>query len=645
MDNLTKLSKNSFTLLVLYILLCPFAFVEQTPVLFYIGCLFLVSSTLSKKVGTIFDRMLIVTICSFAFNTLVGALAWVVDKPIVTHYWLILYAAITAAFVIGHVTKKVPIVDERPPLSLHRLLPMILCLLTFLIITMSFIGKIRTNYVYQFIGFGGDNVSHIDITNVVNTNKGYVYRENIITNGQTSYPQGMHLNISVLRTFIEKAQPQLDSIRGRSVTYVMLTAGFFSMFVYMGLLVARLFVPNSRQGLLAFIAIGTLLMTGPVFDFYVFGFQTHIFTLIMLLSQIYLLALFGDWNSKNIKTRNISYVTCLLLNVGLSFSWLFILPVSLGMLGFVMLKSFIADYQNDRLAQNTLKWFPAYIAIAAVSLIQIYVQLTYNSKKDALNETGFIEPVHTLYLLVFVLSCAILAFWNKRKHIAFTLQVLLIAILASTSFALVIYIYQMSQLGHLEYYFYKAAYNTIVIGLLVTPVTLLVLYNKLDIKKSKAIRYLLVTGSIWIVAVQISPLFKFVYQGQLQGLNPSLANSIGSYLDRNPSPKEPLISIGSCNRSYDYLATRLAGVLTGNNQDTFQSVAFVQLRDDRDDVIKTISRYSKSKEMKLTIVDNSGGKYRELLGSKIPSNSHYLVPTNDAPRRTPTTCPQQLPNN
>jgi hypothetical protein len=270
--------------------------------------------------------------------------------------------------------------------------------------------KFHTNYLYQFVTFGSDNLSHIELTNIVNNNQGYRYEpvatlSKELTKGLVGYPQGIHLNISLLREASSLSLSSIDTFRGQIFFYIFVTSGFFAMFAYIFVRFSQLIVSKTKLGSLFVATVFLILFGGPLLTFYLQGFHTHLLALGFMFAQMYLLCVFGR-NKSLTSERYTAYAIVMLFNVGISFTWFFILPVSLLASAIAILPDVWLDIkQKQQTITKFISWSLAYLLLGVIALAQLYVQLSFAPKSDPINEPGNINPTRQQYVILLGLAC------------------------------------------------------------------------------------------------------------------------------------------------------------------------------------------------------------------------------------------------
>ncbi len=618
------------------------------------------SMALPRQLGdTKIDRFVITCVVFFAFNTAVGAIFWLLKVELTQIALFSIYFLAVGGMVAYYLSRSSePNIDKstiKKPTLVNKLLtytPFIISAIVFLVIAIPLLSKYSTNYIYQFIGYGGDNVSHIELVNITEKFNGYHYGTiqdvgNDFTASHSSYPQGMHLNISILRDLLPDNIDFYKSVKAQLLFFMLVSTTYLSLLAYLFVLLAINLLPKVKRwySLPLIYAASYGLFFGGLLDFFLNGFHAHIFSLLLLLTQLYI-AIWLVGQKATDTTRSISLGVILLLSVGISFSWLFLLPIALAINGLLVLyfdlPRLVQIHHNRRKVFRILKWWLVYILIVAIALIQAYVQLRYSAKSDPINEPGFITPilpsVVVIFFLLVSLAYAYLRVDGKlieRKKVA----VLLLFTIISGLFSLYIYIYQVSSTGHVEYYFYKSAYTIIILGTLAAIVLCTAILDKLKlvatplgIISTGALFYFFASGTS---SLQLPP----VLNGQLQGVTPELANT---FADKINDPSSRIVSIGSCNRAQDFIITRLAGALRNQNTLKRQYVTFDQLSIKRDRAIHSINHYSEAAGSHLLIIDNKGGAYRSLFNDNVKNSADYITLGDNREARSSEACPSEL---
>lgn len=611
--------------------------------------------TFPRTVGNVYlDKFVIGLVLFFTLNTAIGAVFWILNIEISKQILFVIYYTVLAAILFYTKTRiNTATRSQRKPHwkeLFFNYTPLIVASVAFLTLITPLLFKESTNYIYQFIGYGGDNVSHIELVNITEKYNGYHYGTtaqvgNDFTASHSSYPQGMHLNISVLRDLTPLSIDYYKSIKAQLLFFVIVTSLFFALLTYIFTLTSLYLVRGmkTRLSLPITYAITYSLFAGVLLDFYLNGFHPHIFSLVFLLTQ-FLITTWIIKNSESITQRSIALTLVVMLNIGISFSWLFLLPISLlisaALILYYDLPRLLIAYRKKRSLIPVLKWWIIYIIIACVSLVQVYAQLSFSAKGDPINEPGFIAPVAPqLVAIFFLFSVLAFAIYRKRsialKHNSLAL---LLFTAISGVFALYIYIYQLSTNGQLEYYFFKSAYTVIIFGCFAIILLLSEIASRMKLTATVLGGGTLMVLLYFFASINTSAQLSPVLAGQLQGISPSLANT---FADEIVESNSNIVSIGSCNRAEDFLVTRLSGALRNKNFLSHQHVTFSQLSLKKKDAVRAVNAYYEATGDNFIIIDNDNGDYKKLFNKNIQDKIEYIE-LSDNSDRSQKSCPSEL---
>ncbi len=465
---------------------------------------------------------------------------------------------------------------------------------------------------YRLVAFRSDNISHIELIKAVNENGGYFYKNPSltgyrITENLAGYPQGFHFNVHV---FIEVLRPIFDT----TVSYRRLIFLFYlfsvGMYVLLGamfiVLAIRLTNSSSSSSVLLSSAVGLVLFTGLFFSLFALGFQTQIVSLALMLAM--LLLLHESVATPKIAEKKLYSLIGLVFLAGISFTWLFLLPVA-GLVYFLYWTHEFIRYAIGNIKDNIVFLFLT-LLLSLFVLIQPLVQIiNQTSRTPGVNEIGFTVILNTILVIALIVVAlgSLTNMFNKKERYLW-----LVVVGVSSLFSLYIYVYQWSRVGEARYYYHKSLFTLVLIGALLLSAFLVVLIQKSRLVNRKILIVSIFTAGVLISIYNVTNKTDYFQRQKSGGFSNELSVTIGKLIENDPSNGKKIIAVGSCNRAHDYVANRLASVLTDEYDIWRQGLVISLLAPDRHSLTRAIKTYQEIRSPELIIISTDYPLQKEL---------------------------------
>lgn len=599
MKHIAKDSQLSFkislaiVLILLIVSLTPFKIITLLAIILLGGYLLRVNLGYFYKV--------ILSFCIlFALNTLIAGVLFVLKLPFLVTPILLLYIII-----LGYCFIRYPVALKPLRLSSGASLisKILLSIIAFTILTLPVLS--HTDYsAYPIFSFSSDNISHIELLKVVENSQGYFYRpfdesKNVITEGLSGYPQGLHINMYFFKDALD---PVIDlSSNYRLVVFIYtFSAAMMVVFSWLLFLATKGFkkttVYASLPGGIATIS----LFTGLFFGLFALGSQSQVASMLLFIGM--LAFFYFSQGTKESVIRNAHFVFALLMLGAITFTWLLLLPAA-GLIAAYFTYAIYLKHPSKNLRTYFLP-VASSVAIFCITLIQVFVQLRYGSPKNhGVNEQGFsITP--DLYLISILVLSALLIVLIYRKHLSFWLA----PIVATSGFSMVVYLYQLYTVGEPRYYLFKSLYVVIMVSIIIISLGLGRLLEQQTAKESSLVKYATVLIALLIASLagiyNVSNPNDYAARRTSGGFSRELATVAIGYIEKNPNRGAQIITVGSCNRAQDYIATRLIGVLSDTNGTQRQALLTSQLINNKESLLDAIEKYQHGASRDLVIISS-----------------------------------------
>lgn len=540
-----------------------------------------------RHIGVL-TRSVLVLLTLLCLNTMIGFGAWVLGIPITISIIILLYGVLVSLLIV-FTPLSANKSSSQVLLQGREVFGLIIAVAIFIVIALPLTTRHyeTANPVIpvQLISYGGDNISHIALLKAVDLSQGYAQDypnklSDTLNARYIPYPQGWHLNLSILKSFIEIFSDTFSTKQFLIFYYLASGLGMSLlayMFIILGMSIQESLKTSNRfAGYLSIGTMAAILFMGPIFTFFALGFQTLIVAMLLFLAELFLLL--ELLNQKNRSTqKQITYLS-IVIATGISYVWFFLWPVAVATVVLFVVSNFRL-YSRTSYAENA-KFIVACSALGAVGLGQLFFQVVFGPDSPTVNNTGLTLEPNNFVLLSFALIVFVFVVYlyeNARVryigHVAFI----------SAVFALVILAYQLITVGEPRYYYFKATYTFIILGVMIIGATLSVALS--NIFRGKGLgrgKVVLLCASLTVAMISISftlssKEFRLYLEQKPYGISAELANAVLNFAATDSKLSHRVVAIGSCNREDDIVAMRFAETLLNNPTDTTQDVAIAQL--------------------------------------------------------------------
>lgn len=523
-----------------------------------------------KNFGII-TRFAISTLLIICANSLLGFFAWVFKIKVGNNLLIILYSLI----VIGLLVISSRTVSRNSKkyifIKIEEVFALTIALSIFIFTLFPLIPNHSAIIATRIITSGGDNLSHLELLHAVNKEGGYVQGTSSdlrheLTAVLIPYPQGWHINLSILKNGIETVSGRFPLERFLYFYYIACCANLAILtylFIVLGLTVSESLKRTYKFANYLSVGLFTaLLMTGPFFDFFMFGFQTQIAALGLFLGEI--LLLLSLHNTKETRSRKILLFLSLIIAGGISYIWLFLWPIALAAIFLV-----VHDIYRPKIKDLILNWRLVVLSclVGSFGLGQVLFQVLFTGGGSNINAPGHILEPNNLLLTILLLVVYIFVLYSyKIKEIRILGQITG----AAAVFSMLVLVFQLLTVDEPRYFYYKSTYTFIILSFILLACALSIVIST-SVKKIGNSRFnfvilaiLMVIASINLAWTTSSKGFRLYEQGKPYGMSEELADAVISIVKADPKYGHRLIAIGSCNREQDIKAMRLAVALTGD---------------------------------------------------------------------------------
>lgn len=621
--------------------------------------LYIVGRILRTSFGLV-TRLVLAFLIVVSLNSILAAIAWVVNIPLSSALLLNIYNVVLLAILLS--PYKTP--SFWCPLSELRQgeewAAVLLSLATAIILWAPLGMHPNATKTLPVIAGGGDNSAHLSLVKVNDLNKGYAFGLfNRIASypGPSSYPESWHFNTAFLKWIIEPAV----SVQSPGRILLLFYSCSVLWFGLMTFLMARLSLSlgkRLKKTANKFSGIGSLLVCASTIAVYliplfVSGFQTQISAFALLLGELYFL--FMAYQKRD-GERYIYLLLAGLMVAGLTLMWQFLTPVAALFLAACVLQ----------IAWSAKKWPPlAFIVIAAgltwAVLFQFIIQASFvipSTKEHVsiINLTGYVPHVAMYPLLTAFLI--ITAYLYLRKS---NLQLRLIYLPAAMAltFSLVLMAYQLTTVKELRYYYFKSTYTyvllaAILLGSMGTELVASLLANRPGFNSTwgKRLHRFFLLGVVATVGAVVfwsskSTAFDDLIHSRIRGIGPGQASAIAQTIDKDPSSGYLFAPIASCNRGDDIRATLFAHALAYSPPNDAPLMANFELEPiSKERLFKEINEFLTVHKTKIVIASGDLALSNELLDVLGPNRQYVeLINLDNTLETEPQNqCPDRIRN-
>ena len=473
-----------------------------------------------------------------------------------------LFYSIVSLMILGAGYRLKTLSLPKQPFPKIELLGLIVGLVLCVPLAYPFIHSGTPTDALSYIAVGGDNASHLELISSIWRNHEAVssaaHSERSVTPNLVGYPVGWHLFVVSFGQLIKDNIVNTSKILALYEFMILFNIGMF-FFLFISAITERYVRINKLSAIvipivLPFCLLLYFLIFGPS---YLTGFATEIVTypLIILL----LIAARRYWASQKHDPYWLGLL--LIINSGVSLFWLYLFPVTI--VSTLLLVLFKLKYINKNLVKPTLKAYVLVgILLAPIVSYQAYIQAFKSAKGSDINAVGQIIGLNPYTVWLATIGCLFYLPFLVRKNQRSVHRVTLLFLAVATVFSVSVGVFQLATIGSWQYYFFKSL--PVAVILICIAFCSFIIENMTNILTVIPRKFLvssfLIGSSLMLVWPQASPIWKF-YQGKLVGINPYVSQQI---IGRMSMPVD-MIVLGSCKRSQDYISTRFASILTGNN--------------------------------------------------------------------------------
>ncbi|RYX79370.1 hypothetical protein EON76_01450 [bacterium] len=556
----------------------------------------------AKHFGSL-SRAIISAVCVACSLACMSVLLWLCSVPITSLSATVTLLLIGALpLLIGYVHKK-PL-ESRFEWKRIDIASGIVAAVAVFSVASPFVSHFQPSAALAYISSGGDNISHIELVKGMHTKQTLLYSDDaqsitsVIHKGLVGYPLGWHTTPVYIGTTLA-----FDVFTPGKILYLYIFFSILTVFTLIYTLSYMLFTiaqsySKRRLRLLEYIAGGIAVLCFWVFvlfDLYQRGFITQLssFGILLLLIIIANQIISTEKNESRIRY----FLLGGLLLSGISMTWTFIVPVA----ALVFTAAIIIAIRRAGHYHSTIRSLigPA-LLVAPFILFQFYVQLNYSLSSQRINESGDITTQDPYMIGILLLVLTTLLFEPLKRH-PVIVRLLIFTLLVSFIFSLCIFIYQLSTIGKVDYFFYKSSYTVLLsmFTLFVGAVLLPNLHANIRIAKKILFSFTAILIFCIISLPQTAPLRNY-HNGETLGIGVRIADKIIRH-DEDTQTDTPIF-IGACTRTQDFIATRIVSILTEKNDQNRQNMYNAFLTDTPAGVKKRLSSYESKNDSSIKVV-------------------------------------------
>ena len=445
-------------------------------------------------------------------------------------------------------------------------------IVTFVVMLIPVYGMAGSQ-VAQFLSYGEDNASHYALTNYIYKHGAYAYGQNPKNDGLLlsleTYPEGFHVNAAV---FLGLVKPHKITTGGQVKVYYIFIALDYSLFILFFIKICIGFIKRKNK-LISIAAVPSLILLCSLSLYLLLlwrGFQPQIFGYLFLLASIYVLNMIKE----NVNKAQIIWllILSLTLSVGVASSWWLLMPV-LAILLVIWGIRYLGLGYTLKVIKKHILWV---LTVVFAGSYPILINLLFSTKVNPLDEPGGINILSWsifYYLLPVILIALPLTIKSIKSY-----GILYMSFALTSILTIGIGIYQISTVGHLEYYFYKCVYSVLLFYLAIFFVSgfevAQYLYKKLG-KIRVSIPFAILAACI-AISISTNLVYAQVY---VHNWYPNVVgvNDFNILFSKKISGYQDVYYIGSCNNGRDYLDNRWSGarLLSENELHTKVEMSYI----------------------------------------------------------------------
>lgn len=602
-----------------------------------------------KQLGIV-SRYVLAFLSTACLIMLCGLFAWVGDININGQIILVVLNVIGLAVALLH-RNVVPgfSIKIRECLQASELFSLIATAAVTSIILLPVLTAASPQSYLSTLSYTDDNLNHLSLVKQISVSNGFIYgnnqaEQNTSTTNLSSYPQGWHLNVSILSDIIRPTEKSVEySIEAYYFISIMWLGVFtFTFFRYLFGLIEPLKSKGIMFGaLVSIVAIGGKLFTNILVPLFMWGSQPYFAGVTLLLSLLLILQALSALNSERLRKFYLAWAA--LLATGVSFVYYLFAPIAL----VLILTGVIYTHRSQlrRLYRPSFYW--AYFALSSFFIVLpiiFYVLYFKQTQSSKFNEDGgtLIVSVGTLAFLS-LLSGSLMCI-RRKSHFLF----LGIASAASFGMTFLIYAYQLYSTGGAHYYYHKAAHLLLIFLALMISALLAPLIKETYAKHRKSIFntagciLLLFAATLFALSTR-HPLFDiYLRRYATQGLKVEQTNTILQVAKSKESSQT--LFLGSCASYEDGRSMRSLIALSGTTNIYQKTIANLQFDSNNfDQTIDQINKLAKqdTKQNVYIFIDSELLKNKEVKELAMIKNIKFLTTTIEQP----ASCPLRLGQN
>lgn len=544
------------------LLLIASIFIPHLMIISILYILLLVAQSLPST-RDIVTRYILTTILAFCIFSIVGILGYFIHTSVLyVSFYLICIAGIIASTLFTR-SKKVQLSQDR---LFTGILGVLFTIPLLIFLQLPLLRDPSFAHLLQMMSFSSDNMSHLTLVSLNELNGGNGFGlDNAYNppNNLSYYPQGWHFVGALFSVLLQPYLVGFSEAIQSLITFYLYSLLWMFLLLFLLAKLSLHFVSskkklNTSQVYILATSLSPLLAVCVVWIIPMFthGFQTQISALVLLLAQA--LLLLEIFSSKNIRSKDQKkYISILvffsvLVTVVTSLYWLFIIPVSYG----IMFLSLVYMLYKKIFTLSKFNLLLLFV-FALIGFLQVYVQQTHITPNyNLFNERGLIIPLSIEAILSFLILLTLAA---KKLSLKW-LWIISLCSWWAILFSIFAYIYQLSTIGELRYYYYKSLY-TVVIFLYISTTYFTYLFFSWIVKNSSP-RWLYVAGAplffvVILLTYLLAPIASRDYATTIGPIGFSGVHA-QEILDTHKNHSKNIYStliIGSCDRSEDIRAT------------------------------------------------------------------------------------------
>lgn len=505
----------------------------------------------TKRISLL-QRFALSLLIFFSFTACVGLItAWI--KVPLTPSLLLGSCLVILNLLVLAFKKNLSALRRVPVINMGDVLAIIAMILAFSLVAAPFIGK-STGERLAILSQGEDNASHFALYASALTRQSNIYflsqkEANVIPN-LIVYPQGLHLAMAE-GTMIAGGDTSTQQRRVRD--YVVGISLLWGLLVYL-LTALCYFVARPLADNKVILTTGLILLPffyysalgSNLFHLFVYGFHSQIAAYCLLLGLLFLMI-------DHKKGQAPQLPAMALLVTGISITWYFLLPIACLMAFIFVIKE---RPRVPYIIQTVGLFLPFAIAPVAITTLGMRVNLV--------NIDGGVEAIQPEWVGVFCLAFLVLYLSQPGKQGFKHYWPVQGAFLVALVFALIIGGYQMLSMGKTAYYFDKALYGVVLLGVPIVFCLSVIIAQQIGaLFEKRVLIAALACGMVFSIgSINTSYYFKEYTAEKLKGRADAIA--LNETLNRYPRtlPEgHDVIFAGSCDLAYSYNNNRWTGAL------------------------------------------------------------------------------------